>query len=442
MNKKPYRLLLLLTTVFSMTSGNFSVFADKPAVWIYTDMSDKTLPGNNSEGTINDPDDISAMAGYLLMCNMFDTRGIVVTSTHRSEHKTTPDQGVWANNFLGGAYRKDVANLNANIGGYPEDITFMQSCIKETAERFSSNKDYRNIDGYSTVKALVDHVGSQDDIIYVLCWGSTTEPAIAVKHCVTTNKTSVLSKIRIIAHWTNSSLHQGTPDDPENVANCKEDKEACRYLKERAVDGIVHYYECGAIGQHGIVSGAPTGTTYFNQFKKSNIGKIFAEGKYAYNKVDHSDAATYWTLIGTWGVSLSDIAKDGSNPMAVEQANENKFKNNSKRIHDELLRRSDAAAATPITQKENPLVAGLYPVVLNTPFSKTTSIRYSVPEQTKVSLNLLDIRGRQVCTILDETVCAGEHTVLFNATYVPSGVYVIRMEACGAIWNCKLMITR
>ena len=34
----------------------------KPKVWIYTDMTDKALPGINHMGTINDPDDISAMA--------------------------------------------------------------------------------------------------------------------------------------------------------------------------------------------------------------------------------------------------------------------------------------------------------------------------------------------------------------------------------------------
>ena len=53
----------------------------KPVVWIYTDMSDKTIPGPNKEGTVNDPDDISAMAGYLLLADCFDTRGIVVAST-------------------------------------------------------------------------------------------------------------------------------------------------------------------------------------------------------------------------------------------------------------------------------------------------------------------------------------------------------------------------
>jgi hypothetical protein len=74
----------------SLILFGFNTLAQKPKVWIYTDMTDNTLPGKNHMGTINDPDDISAMAGYLLMANMFETKGIVVASTHRGEHKTAP----------------------------------------------------------------------------------------------------------------------------------------------------------------------------------------------------------------------------------------------------------------------------------------------------------------------------------------------------------------
>jgi len=84
---------------------------------------------------------------------------------------------------------------------------------------------------------------------------------------------------------------------------------------------------------------------YFDQFKKSNLGKIFAEGKFAHNSVDPSDSATYWVLLGNWGVSLNDIASNGTNLMEVEQKNEDQFKLFSKNIHNELLRRSNAAVS-------------------------------------------------------------------------------------------------
>ncbi len=320
----------------------FSAFSQKPKVWIYTDMSDKTIPGDNHEGTVNDPDDISAMAGYILMSSEFNTVGIVVASTHRGELRTSANQATWATNYFGSAYAKDLPGLNANIGGYPSGFSFQESCIKVSAEKYSNSKTYADLSGYSTVKSLLDYVDGQSDLVNVLIWGSTTEPAIFVKHCLSNGKKDLLKKVRFIAHWTNSSIWQGSDAEPWKVANCNEDINACNYLKDRAYAREIDYYECGAIGQNGVMGGV-SGETYFNQFRAGEIGKIFREGKYAFNKVDHSDAATYWVLLGTYGVNLADINPNGTNPKATEQANSNKFGARSKDIHDELLRRAKAA---------------------------------------------------------------------------------------------------
>lgn len=328
-------------TLLMLVAG--TTFAQKPKVWIYSDMSDKTLKGNNHMGTINDPDDISAMAGYLLMSNMFDTKGIVITSTHRKEHQHTPNQAEWGNNYFGNAYRADVGNLNKNIGGYAPSVNFMQSCIKETAERFNPDHTYKSLVNYSSIKALFDTVNQSEGLINVLCWGSLTEPAILVDYCINQGRTDILKKLRFIAHWTSSSWHQGSLEHPEDVANCREDANACAYMKDMALNGFIQYFECGAIGQHGIVSGSPKGENYYNQFKTSQLGKIYSEGKFVNNCVDDSDGATYWVLLGNWGVSLNDIKSNGTNFPEVEKANEERFKKWSARIHSELLRRSKAA---------------------------------------------------------------------------------------------------
>jgi hypothetical protein len=328
---------------FPLHAENSEPGSGKPKVWIYTDMSDPTLRGRERNGSVNDPDDVSAMAGYLLMANEFQTLGIVVSSTHRHEHRNSPDQAKWADDFIGAAYRAEVDARNEAIGGYPENLPFTQSCIKSNAEQFDPKESYESLKDYSTVQSLFDAAVAESDgqVINVLCWGSLTEPAILVKHCLTQGQGDILKKLRFIAHWTNSSLHQGSAEHPENVANCREDAEACSYLKSMAAAGEIVYHECGAIGQHGIVSGGPKGNEYFDQFKSSRLGKIFAEGKFVYSGVDHSDAATYWVLLGKHGVELSDIPSDGTIPPSVELRNEKAFESSSKQIHDELLRRSE-----------------------------------------------------------------------------------------------------
>ncbi len=340
------RSILISMFLICLTALTNAVEMSSPKVWIYTDMSDPTLPGTNHRGTVNDPDDVSAMAGYLLMANRFETLGIVVASTHRKEHATSPDQAEWANRIFGEAYRADLSNLRG-LGGFPADIWFTQSCIKQTGELFAESNRYNALDRYSTVKSLYDAANQLADgeMINVLCWGSLTEPAILVAHCLATDNQSILKKLRFIAHWTNSPLHQGSPESPEDVANCREDAAACRYLKSTAASGKIVLHECGAIGQHGIVSGSPKGKEYFDPFRTSRLGTLFVEGKYVNDCVDHSDSASYWVLLGEYGISLKDIAADGSNSAAVEQANEQKFLAISHKIHDELLRRSKVAGS-------------------------------------------------------------------------------------------------
>ncbi|MEZ4905343.1 MAG: DUF1593 domain-containing protein [Spirosomataceae bacterium] len=333
------KLLISLLMLFSM-----GLYAQKPKVWIYTDMSDRNIKGQEKEGSANDPDDISAMAGYLLMANKFDTKAIVVSSTHRTAHKTSPNQADWANTFFGNAYRNNVKNLNKYLGGFPENITFTQSCIKVSAERFDPIQSYSSLQNYNTIQSLYELAKSETNVIYVLLWGSVTEPAILVKHCITTGNDKILKKLRFIAHWTHSFWHQGSMEHPENVANCREDAAACAYMKQMAKAGKIQYYETGAIGQHGIVSGSPKGEFYYNQFKKSQLGEIFAEGKFAHNCVDHSDAATYWTLLGKWGINLKDLNSNGTSTPEIEKTNEEVFTQWSYRIHDELLRRAKIAA--------------------------------------------------------------------------------------------------
>jgi len=337
---KARTIFIILTISCQWING----FAQKPLVWIYTDMSDRNLKGPTHMGTVNDPDDISAMAGYVLMCNEFNTLGIVVSSTHRELHKISGNQAEWANNYFGKAYKQDLKQLKKSIKGYPRKIEFTQSCLKESQERFNSSESYVDLTKYNTVEALINVVPKHKDTINVLCWGSLTEPAILVKHCIETGKTNILKKLRFIAHWTNSPLHQGSPEKPWKVANCNEDINACNYLKEQAYEGKIVFCELGAIGEHGIVGGSQFGDEFYNQFKVSALGKIFTAGKYVNNGVDDSDGATYWTLLGKWGVSLNDVSPNGTNSAEIEKANENKFRSSAKSIREELLRRVKIAA--------------------------------------------------------------------------------------------------
>ncbi len=63
------------------------------------------------------------------------------------------------------------------------------------------------------------------------------------------------------------------------------------------------------------------------------------------------------------------------------------------------------------------------------PFNPTTVISYQLPTNTLVALKVFDILGREVKTLVDERQSTGSHSVRFNATNLPSGVYFYRLEA-------------
>lgn len=63
------------------------------------------------------------------------------------------------------------------------------------------------------------------------------------------------------------------------------------------------------------------------------------------------------------------------------------------------------------------------------PFTSATDISFSIPLPAWVRLVVYDNLGRAVKTIIDGEREAGRHTVTFNASDLPSGMYVYRLES-------------
>ena len=62
------------------------------------------------------------------------------------------------------------------------------------------------------------------------------------------------------------------------------------------------------------------------------------------------------------------------------------------------------------------------------PFNPVTNIDYSLTINTDVELVVYNIAGRQVQTLLSDFQIAGYHSINWNASNYPSGVYLIRMD--------------
>jgi hypothetical protein len=73
------------------------------------------------------------------------------------------------------------------------------------------------------------------------------------------------------------------------------------------------------------------------------------------------------------------------------------------------------------------------------PFNPTTVISYQLPENTFVTLKVYDVLGKEVATLINDEMTAGQHSLQFNAINLPSGIYFYMLKA-GNYTDTKKMI--
>ncbi len=76
------------------------------------------------------------------------------------------------------------------------------------------------------------------------------------------------------------------------------------------------------------------------------------------------------------------------------------------------------------------------------PFNPTTIISYELPEAGEVSLDVFDITGRQVATLVNGHIQAGSHQVTFDASNLSSGIYIYRLQTGGTTLTRKLTLIK
>lgn len=76
------------------------------------------------------------------------------------------------------------------------------------------------------------------------------------------------------------------------------------------------------------------------------------------------------------------------------------------------------------------------------PFNPSTNIHFLLGGSGHTSLIVYDVLGRQVATLVDGNLPAGDHVQQWDANGLASGVYICRLEAGGIVQTRKLMLLR
>lgn len=94
------------------------------------------------------------------------------------------------------------------------------------------------------------------------------------------------------------------------------------------------------------------------------------------------------------------------------------------------LRKAETASSSPRTTSHP------------NPFNPRTMIRYTVQNEGYVSLKIFDALGEEVATLVDEHKPEGSYGVVFDGTYLASGIYFYRFRASGLIETGKLALVK
>ena len=63
------------------------------------------------------------------------------------------------------------------------------------------------------------------------------------------------------------------------------------------------------------------------------------------------------------------------------------------------------------------------------PFNPSTTISYSLPINSQIKVEVFDVRGRLVHTLVDDYQTSGVHAVEFENSSLPTGTYFCKMTA-------------
>jgi hypothetical protein len=97
----------------------------------------------------------------------------------------------------------------------------------------------------------------------------------------------------------------------------------------------------------------------------------------------------------------------------------------------------------PLLRPQVHRLIGAYP----NPFNPRTEVRFELAEATRVRVDVHDIRGRLIRTLVDETRSSGPHAVVWNGTdnrgvSVASGTYFLRFAADDRVETRKVALLK
>jgi hypothetical protein len=99
---------------------------------------------------------------------------------------------------------------------------------------------------------------------------------------------------------------------------------------------------------------------------------------------------------------------------------------------------------TAVKEKKEEIIPADYILYQNypNPFNPNTTLNYGLPKRSFVKLKIYDVLGRQIKTLVNEEKSSGKYKIEFNASSLPSGVYLYSLEFGNRIISKKMLLLK
>lgn len=135
---------------------------------------------------------------------------------------------------------------------------------------------------------------------------------------------------------------------------------------------------------------------------------------------------------------VDSIEVSRSIEIEVVQGNRNPF------IHDTTLVRRAYFDGVPISIEEEKGLPDSFSLSQNypNPFNPATVISYQLAEPSFIVLKVFNSLGKEIATLERGFKNAGQHEISFNASGLPSGMYMYQLEAAGNRKSGKMLLVK
>jgi len=76
------------------------------------------------------------------------------------------------------------------------------------------------------------------------------------------------------------------------------------------------------------------------------------------------------------------------------------------------------------------------------PFNPSTTIRYTLAKDSEVKIVIYDLSGKEVAMLVNTNLKAGDHTVIWNAETMASGIYIYKLITDNFVQSRKMILLK